>query len=438
MTSTCDNTNMSMKTQFNVIVLVLISITTIALFTVWSVKSGDDVQTSRNQHSDLDIEPISQWVNKIPVKHAPINANENGISPGTPAPQALSNPSKTDANLPEYVIIVYKEGWDDTIRRVTTVGAPAGELVVFNTALNALQYLQKTVTNATLIVERIQNPNDMISALRKYGQRITAILTDFIDRFPPTIKEHFQTHKCLYRVMDYWGTPAAQNHPQLHLAQYLTPYAYADGNTYMGLITKEDKIVIGYPEIPRVCIWGKVRHYFNRVVLDKMKLLLDGSPIKFELHGTIAERDEWAERFNSYLEPIPDYIINHGVQPGNAYSEYLANCSILLAIGEPYIGPTVHDAIAHGATYIDFEYTPVKILAEYNPHLILNSQHEIAYKLFGEPYIYVVNWNDMTKVIETVNNVLKSGRRVPFVHEEHRISQVARRVYGNVIGRNFC
>jgi hypothetical protein len=66
---------------------------------------------------------------------------------------------------------------------------------------------------------------------------LVAILTERIMSFSPVIKLHFPQHKCLYRVLEYWGTPAAQNHPGLHLKQHLMPYDYNDYNSFLGIFT---------------------------------------------------------------------------------------------------------------------------------------------------------------------------------------------------------
>ena len=345
-------------------------------------------------------------------------------------------------------MIVYKLGWNSSITGVVKTGGGAGELVLFNTAVLALRRLQRVQSHVmTLDVLLIETAADMESALVQRASSLLAILTEHIPSFSPAIAAHFSQHKCLYRVLEYWGTPAAQNHPALSLRQYLIPYAYNSYNRWLGIYTADSYAlpVVKRVHPPRVCLHGKVKHLYTASVLRALNALPAQLPgLSFSLHATISAVDVVGERER---RPMPNtssltHITNHGVQSSTQHwSDFLSHCSCMLGIGQPYAAPTVLDAIAHGAVYIDYVYSKPVTFTGINPDITLTSQHSIAVHDFGpyaQQYIRQVDWSNGTMLADTLREVLQADQRQPFVHPNYTLDAIANRLYDSLFRDNFC
>jgi hypothetical protein len=136
-----------------------------------------------------------------------------------------------------------------------------------------------------------------------------------------------------------------------------------------------------------VCLHGKVKHLYTEHVLHVLNSLpAQLSDVPFELHATISNEDVVGVREHKHIASAASFenITNHGVQNSTeAWSDFLTGCSVMLGIGQPYAAPTVLDAIAHGAVYVDYVYpSPIRFIG-INLDITLMSQHSIVADSFG-------------------------------------------------------
>ena len=237
-------------------------------------------------------------------------------------------------------------------------------------------------------------------------------------------------------MLEYWGTPAAQNHPGLDLRQYLIPYDYNSYNSFLGIYTVDSAALpcVRRVEPARVCLHGKVKHLYTAHVLQALSSLPSQvGAVPFELHATISGVDVVGEREHKPIAGPASFerIHNYGVQGSReAWSDFLSACSVMLGVGQPYAAPTVLDAIAHGAVYVDYVYAQPIRFTGINPDITLHSQHSIAAQSFDRQYLIPVNWSSGTMLADTVRSVLLEQRRIPYVHPKYTLEAIAERLFG--------
>nr|CAG4711789.1 unnamed protein product [Naegleria fowleri] len=140
-------------------------------------------------------------------------------------------------------------------------GGPAGELVLFYGVLNGLQGIANQYGighekaklchlsldwNEASFKQSFNDVSDRVAKCSKEQKKVAGIDEHsvfhliFVEMYSfdraLTMRNspsrcdtdrfclHFRDHKCRYRIIDFWGTPPPQNHHNMHLKQYLTPY----------------------------------------------------------------------------------------------------------------------------------------------------------------------------------------------------------------------
>ncbi|KAF0980458.1 hypothetical protein FDP41_013672 [Naegleria fowleri] len=140
-------------------------------------------------------------------------------------------------------------------------GGPAGELVLFYGVLNGLQDIANQYGighekaklchlsldwNEASFKQSFNDVSDRVAKCSKEQKKVAGIDEHsvfhliFVEMYSfdraLTMRNspsrcdtdrfclHFRDHKCRYRIIDFWGTPPPQNHHNMHLKQYLTPY----------------------------------------------------------------------------------------------------------------------------------------------------------------------------------------------------------------------
>lgn len=150
-------------------------------------------------------------------------------------------------------------------------------------------------------------------------------------------------------------------------------------------------------------IWGKdIKHFEGhhdliRHVSSMAPLIATISPIHADsrLYGNV----QWL-----------------GHQSMQQWSTLLAQSKFLLGLGNPLIGPSAIDAIAHGCMYINPIYSsPVRD--------VFHSQHPYAQDKIGEPYVcsyHIDNQMELSKCVEKAMTIdLKSFIPKDFTKEAY-------------------
>lgn len=145
----------------------------------------------------------------------------------------------------------------------------------------------------------------------------------------------------------------------------LTAFPTFPGNTYLGYFltrptTTSKKEAYGV-------IWGKdPNHYKGKAPI--LRSLLKVAP----LHSTLSRPPPELRGLSN--------LTFHGHLDKEKWSQLLEKASFLLGLGNPLLGPSAVDAVAHGCVYIDPAYPePV--------NTVYDSQHPYLRDSVGEPYV---------------------------------------------------
>ena len=291
-------------------------------------------------------------------------------------------------------VFVYQKRWREAIAEAKA-GGPAGELFLFDTAERALRHLQLTQPHLRLHVHKLQNRTELETALAEVQRLRTSALSSPSERphrllglYTQTfdlieegggVYAHAAIDPCVYRWLDFWGTPPEQNGIRHHLRQFLTPYDYSY-NMHLGFIVdpppppSTPAAEAAYE--PRICLWGKVAKYFPADRFAALSHVLDHLPPSITrptVHATIAPP----------VPAAPAWLVNHGVQSSSAaFHAYLDACTLLVGMGDPVLGPTVFQAIAHGVVYVNYRYSQPKKFWM-NGRMMHSSQHDESVRMMA-------------------------------------------------------
>ena len=303
-------------------------------------------------------------------------------------------------------VFVYQQRWREAVQDARN-GGPAGELFLYETALRALLFLQQQQPNLRLRVHKLHNRTELERALDDV-QRLAAAASESPSTLPHRVLgvytqtfdlvaeggavfSHALIRPCAYRWLDFWGTPEEQNGIKQHLRQFLTPYDFGY-NAHLGFVVEPPPLP--GPDLddavyaPRLCLWGKAAKYFPPDRFTSLQYALDHLPstlTKPTVHAAIAQP----------VSP-PAWVVNHGVQASPpAFHAYLSSCTVLVGMGDPILGPTVFQAIAHGAVYLNYAYSAAKRFWM-NGRMQLRSQHDEAEKMMRaqgkQQWVRTVQW----------------------------------------------
>ena len=359
-------------------------------------------------------------------------------------------------------VLLYNGRWLEAIA-AAKAGGPAGELFLYATAEKALLRLQTQRPDLSLVLHKANNRaelDDTLATLLASAQssadtssphRLIGVYTqtyDLISDGKPF--EHAAISPCTYRWLDFWGTPAEQNHIHHHLHQFLTPY----DNGYNGLLG----LIVQPPAAnshaatdvyaPRICLWGKEAKYFRKDRLDALQYVLEHLPAHLTAptaHATIGGGAQW-----------PHWLHNAGVQRGSdEYHAFLDRCTLLVGTGDPILGPTVFQAAAHGVHYINYEYSSVQTYWM-NGRMRVHSQHDEAVALLPKDRVTTVNWEghdgaaQLTKAVagalereekrwkQWKADGARGAWRQGFIHPTHELNNVTERLARNLFDATIC
>lgn len=194
-------------------------------------------------------------------------------------------------------------------------------------------------------------------------------------------------------LLDFFGAPSPRNF-NVPSSRILTAYPTYPGNSFLGFVQvpgeRQRKEAYGV-------VWGKDPKHFQ----GKAKLLKAVARLA-PLHAT--------------LSPPPDLrnvhnITFHGHLSKSEWAHLLGRARFVLGLGDPLLGPSALDAVAHGCVYVDPAYPkPVKD--------VYHSQHPYLRSVIGHPYVCDAKLDDVPSYVACVQQALRGPDLAPVVPDD--------------------
>jgi len=200
--------------------------------------------------------------------------------------------------------------------------------------------------------------------------------------------------------VDFWGTPQQQVARGTKVDEYLVPYPYPCGNTFLGFRV-EDEAYRAHPQPKRkglVLVLGKEPKYFTPAVRRALDAVakLDG----VKLVATVP-RDK--------ARGLPTFIENRGLLDAEGYSKLLGEAQVALGLGDPVLGPGALDALEHGCAVVQVRYPKPRVERWVNPRLPWRTQHDFVDRV-GAPWVASVSLEEYP---DAVRRALDAVSREP-------------------------
>ena len=178
--------------------------------------------------------------------------------------------------------------------------------------------------------------------------------------------------------VDFWGTPREQAEKGTMPAQYLVPYPYACGNTFLGFRVEDAAFRAAPPqkEAGLVVVLGKEPKYFTPAVrraLEEIARL----PGVARVVATVPK---------SKAGGLPACVENRGLLDAGSYAQLLGAAQVALGLGDPVLGPGALDALEHGCAVVQIAYSKPRVERWVNPRLPWRTQHDFADRV-GPPWV---------------------------------------------------
>jgi len=180
--------------------------------------------------------------------------------------------------------------------------------------------------------------------------------------------------------VDFWGTPAAQARRGSAPADYIVPYPYPCGNTWIGF-RSEDAAFRSRPPAAKgrtVVVMGKEAKYFTAAAAGALAAVA-ALPGVSEVVATVVAGGAASAR-------LPRTVRNAGLLDAAAYAALLGDAAVVVGLGDPVLGPAALDALEHGAALVLLRYPTPRAEKYVNPRLPWRTQHDFA-DAIGPPWV---------------------------------------------------
>ena len=270
-----------------------------------------------------------------------------------------------------------------------------GEYKIWTTIMWALQALSVEV----IVIESTADLLKFQAARRKNPEKEVVVVSDEWTQ-TSLIKQLIKRRDRRYNV-DFWGTPAQQVSPGTTSSQYLTPYPYNVGNTFIGFRAQSANAKRRPTKKPIVLVAGKEAKYFTKPVREMLAAVAHLKGVR-QVVTTIQD-------FTSLGGPLADGIENFGLLNPTAYELLLSQAAVVLGVGDPVLGPNVLDALEHGCVVIQIRYNKARVDSWVNPRIPWVTQHDYAHNAVGEPWVVSTSLKDYPQAVQRAIELQKQS-----------------------------
>lgn len=210
-------------------------------------------------------------------------------------------------------------------------------------------------------------------------------------------------------LLDYFGASGPRNNGiNVPISRILTAFPTFPGNTFLGFFYDAAPNVHAETKQNIGVVWGKdPRHYKGKARLLRTVASLAA------LHSTL---DKPTPELHAALN-----ITYHGHLSKNEWSNLLAKAKFVLGLGDPLLGPSALDAVAHGCVYVD-PYYPTIVKSVYT------SQHPYLRSVVGSPYVCAAHLDNIESYVRCVHTALRQAPLPPFVPQDFTRSAYLKRI----------
>eukprot|EP01062_Namystynia_karyoxenos_P046340 TRINITY_DN34681_c0_g1_i3.p1 TRINITY_DN34681_c0_g1~~TRINITY_DN34681_c0_g1_i3.p1 ORF type:complete len:471 (+),score=102.29 TRINITY_DN34681_c0_g1_i3:105-1517(+) len=256
---------------------------------------------------------------------------------------------------------------------------------------------------------------------------------------------------CRLFAVHFWGRARVTGNfagQRTSPRQFLSPYRDAcDVNTFIGFHVRPPQPSLP-PERGRVgLVWGKRGKYLSPHKRLLQALVDDGWEVHVTCHrqGMLIEN---GHRIREYCD-LPEGVHNHRNWPPRQWRQLLGNAAFLLGVGDPVLGPSALEALAHGTTVllppakgagppapertVTFggmaagagglaapceALPPLPAPGKRSPPTKQATQHDAVARL-GPPYVHLIDLEDTQGVLAAARRALRE-RFVSYVPPDYR------------------
>lgn len=202
-------------------------------------------------------------------------------------------------------------------------------------------------------------------------------------------------------ILDFFGSPKLRGGLDVPPNRILTAFG-SPWNTFLGYYLDNKDSELRRNNDPKDLpvrreqgiIWGKDRNHF-----EGKENMLAAVASKVPLIATTGQ---------VFRHPNIQWL---GHQNKQGWSDLLFNSKFLLGLGNPLLGPSAIDAIAHGCVYINPIYTQPMRDGQFR------SQHPFAQEKIGMPYVCSFHEDSQDELLQCVSHALSSNLK-PFIPSE--------------------
>ena len=296
--------------------------------------------------------------------------------PAPPAPPApIDKPPRPKSNFAGTTVAIVKPNLYDH-------GHTFGEFKIFA----AIMWGAKELGASTVVV--------------KNKAEAAALKGDIIvvsDQYTDEALKRAVSAKRRYNV-DFWGTPQPQVARGTKVSEYLVPYPYPCGNTFLGFRVEDGAYRADPPPKKKglVLVLGKEPKYFTPAVRRALEAIS-----KFAKLVATVPRDK--------ARGLPTFIENRGLLDAAGYSKLLGEAQVALGLGDPVLGPGALDALEHGCAVVQVRYPKPRVERWVNPRLPWRTQHDFV-DAVGAPWVASVSLEEYP---DAVRRALDAVAREP-------------------------
>ncbi|XP_060909771.1 alpha-1,6-mannosylglycoprotein 6-beta-N-acetylglucosaminyltransferase A-like [Labrus mixtus] len=329
-------------------------------------------------------------------------------------------------------------------------GGPLGELVQWSDLISTLHILGHHLhLSASLSDLREFLRVKSNCPARRSKIEADLIYTDIIgfQQIKKALQGSWIQYKCMFRVLDSFGTEPDFNHAawaqkqnlkspfgllSLIPMQFYTMFPHTPDNTFLGFVVQhqlsdnEAEQLKSNKRQNQALVYGKSATFW-----EGKEAYLDVIHKYMEIHATV-DNGTW----------IPSYVRNHGIIKGIEVQTLLRQSKVFVGLSFPYEGPAALEALANGCAFLNPRLNPPQssLNSQFfkgKPNIReLTSQHPYA-EAIGEPYVWLVDMHNSTDVERALTAILNQTIE-PYLPYEFTCEGMLQRVNILIEKQDFC
>ncbi|KAM6979069.1 alpha-1,6-mannosylglycoprotein 6-beta-N-acetylglucosaminyltransferase A-like isoform 1-T2 [Tautogolabrus adspersus] len=329
-------------------------------------------------------------------------------------------------------------------------GGPLGELVQWSDLISTLHILGHHLHLSASLSDLKEFLGVKSSCPARHSKiEVNLIYTDIIGfkQIQKALSGSWSQYKCMFRVLDSFGTEPDFNHAawaqKQHLEspfgslslipmQFYTMFPHTPDNTFLGFVVQHQLSDNQTEQLKSTTRQNKALVYGKSATFwEGKEAYLDVIHKYMEIHATVDDSTR-----------IPSYVKNHGIIKGIEVQTLLRQSKVFVGLSFPYEGPAPLEALANGCAFLNPRLHPPQssLNSQFfkgKPNIReLTSQHPYA-EAIGEPYVWLVDMHNSTDVERALTAILNQSIE-PYLPYEYTCEGMLQRVNILTEKQDFC